>query len=59
MSVEDTKAWREMVNRVKHPEKGDDVEEILDQDELEVPSLRRMRRSANTVLMQTMAEIGG
>ncbi|RZV05079.1 hypothetical protein BDK88_4318 [Natrinema hispanicum] len=57
-SEEQAKKWRKMVNRVKHPDKGKDVAGILDRDELEIPSLRMMRRTANTVLKQGMAEVG-
>jgi len=34
------------------------VDGILDREELEIPSLQVMRRTANTVLKQEMAEIG-
>jgi hypothetical protein len=53
MCVEDAEAWREMVNRVKHPDKGD-TEGILDRDDLEIPPLWRMRAAANSSLKQTM-----
>lgn len=53
MSVEDAGAWREMVNRVKHPDKGD-TEGILDQDDLAIPPLWQMRAAANSALKQTM-----
>lgn len=58
MSEDQAKKWRKMVNRVKHPDKGEDVDGILDRGELEIPSLRVMRRTANTVLKQEMAEVG-
>lgn len=58
MSEEQAKTWRKMVNRVKHPDKGEDVDGILDRGELEIPLLRVMRRTANTVLKQGMAEVG-
>ena len=58
MSEEQAKKWRKMVNRVKHPDKGEDVDGILDRGELEIPSLRVVRRTANTVLKQGMAEVG-
>jgi len=53
MSVKDAEAWREMVNRVKHPDKGD-TEGILDRDDLEIPPLWQMRAAANSALKQTM-----
>ena len=56
LSVDDAQAWREMVNRIKHPDKGENIEWLLDRDELEVPSLRRMRTSTNTVLKKSMNE---
>jgi hypothetical protein len=58
MGVNDAGAWREMVNRVKHPDKGEDIEGILDQDDLTVPQLWQMRAAANSALKQTMAEFG-
>lgn len=57
MNEEQAKKWRKMVNRVKHPDKGEEVEGILDRGELEIPSLRVMRKTANTVLKQEMAEV--
>jgi hypothetical protein len=54
MSEDQAKKWRNMVNRVKHPDKGVDVDGILDRGELEMPSLRVMRRTVNTVLKQEM-----
>jgi hypothetical protein len=56
LSVDQSKNWRDMVNRVKHPDKGENIEGILDRGELEIPSLRLMRQSTNTVLKQAMAE---
>ena len=56
MSVEDAGAWREMVNRIKHPDKGD-VEGILDRDDLSIPPVRRMRVAANSALKRTMESI--
>lgn len=56
LSVDDASAWREMVNRIKHPDKGENIEGLLDQDELEIPTLRRMRRATNTVLKESMNE---
>lgn len=53
MSVDDASAWREMVNRIKHPDKGD-TDGILDQDDLAVPPLSQMRGAANSALKQTM-----
>lgn len=53
MCVEDAEAWREMINRVKHPDKGD-TEGILDRDDLEIPPLWQMRATANSALKQTM-----
>jgi len=56
MSMDDVGSWRGMVNRVKHPDKGEDVEGILDRDELSIPPLRQMRAAANSALKQTMSE---
>jgi hypothetical protein len=53
MCVDDAGAWREMVNRVKHPDKGD-TEGILDQDDLAIPPLWQMRCAANSALKRTM-----
>ncbi|WP_256545443.1 hypothetical protein [Halobellus inordinatus] len=46
--------WRKMVNRIKHTDKGEKVEGLLDREELEVPKLALMRQSANDVLKQWM-----
>lgn len=56
MSKQQTGKWRNMVNRVKHPDKGEDVEGILDRGELNIPTLRVMRQTANTVLKHGMAQ---
>jgi len=56
LSVDDAQGWREIVNRIKHPDKGENIEGLLDRDELEVPSLRRMRTATNTVLKKSMNE---
>lgn len=53
MSVDDASAWRELVNRIKHPDKGD-TDGILDQDDLAIPPLSQMRGAANSALKQTM-----
>lgn len=53
MNMEDAEAWREMVNRVKHPDKGD-AEGILDRDDLAIPRLWKMRSAANSALKQTL-----
>jgi hypothetical protein len=53
MGVDDASAWREMVNRVKHPDKGD-TEGILDHDDLTIPPLSQMRGAANSALKQTL-----
>ncbi|MFC4451905.1 hypothetical protein [Halorussus aquaticus] len=58
MSVNDAESWREMVNRVKHPDKGENIEGILDQDNLAIPPLWKMRAAANSALKQTMAGLG-
>jgi len=57
MSLDDAQSWRNVVNRLKHPDKGADVEGILDRNGLEMPSLRRMKQAANTVLKETMANL--
>lgn len=59
LNVEDTAAWRKMVNRVKHPDKGEDVDGILERGDLKIPPLRLMRQAANTVLKQTMVDALG
>lgn len=56
LSVDDAQSWREMVNRIKHPDKGRDIEGILDRAELEIPSLQRMRGATNTVVKETLEE---
>lgn len=58
IDIDEAEGWGEMVNRMKHPDKGN-VDGLLNQNELTVPSLSRMRESANTVLKQAMAENEG
>lgn len=45
--------------RLKHPDKGEDVDGILERGDLEIPPLRLMRQAANTVLKQTMVDALG
>lgn len=57
LGIEETQTWHEVVNRIKHPDKGEDVEGLLEQEENNIPSPRRMRKAANMALKQTMAEL--
>lgn len=53
MSAEKAGNWKAAVNRLKHPDKGD-VPSLHEQQDLKVPTLRYMRQTANTALIQTM-----
>lgn len=57
LSQEESAGWRETVNRLKHPDKGDSIDGVLDQEELMRPSLVSMRRAANEVLKEAMSDI--
>lgn len=52
MGQEQAENWKEMVNRIKHPDKGD-VTGFLEQD-IQVPSPWYARQTANSVLIHTM-----
>lgn len=54
MSEEQAKNWKEIVNRIKHPDKGD-VTGFLEQD-IEVPSPWYARQTANSVLKHSMRD---
>ncbi|WP_396612716.1 hypothetical protein ACH9L7_05430 [Haloferax sp. S1W] len=49
--------WREVVNRIKHPDKEEGVQGLLEQGEVEAPTLRRIRKSANTVLKGALVDL--
>ena len=54
LSYAQAEKWRLMVNRLKHPDKGDSVEGLLDRGELEIPALWLQRQAANTILKEAM-----
>jgi hypothetical protein len=51
----EARAWREIVNRLKHPDTGENVTGILDRDDLSMPPVKRLRQAANTVLQDAMS----
>lgn len=55
MNNEEADNWRKVVNRLKHPDKGN-VNGLLEQPEFEVPTLRHMRQTANDALIYTMTK---
>ncbi|WP_144925973.1 hypothetical protein [Halorubrum salsamenti] len=55
MDDEQAQNWKEIVNRIKHPDKGN-VSGFLEQQEIEVPSPWYARQTANTVLKHSMRE---
>lgn len=55
MNEEQAENWKEIVNRIKHPDKGD-VTGFLEQQDIEVPSPWYARQTANSVLKHSMRE---
>jgi hypothetical protein len=53
MSVKEAENWKSAVNRLKHPDKGN-VPGLVQQDDLEVPTLWYIRQTTNTALIHTM-----
>lgn len=53
MDTDEAETWRDAVNRLKHPDKGN-VTGLTDQEGLKIPTLGYMRRTANTALISTM-----
>lgn len=56
MDEEQAKNWKEVVNRIKHPDEGD-VTGFIEQQDIEVPSPWYVRQTANTVLKNAMEEV--
>jgi hypothetical protein len=56
LSVADAEAWREMVNRIKHPDKGEHIEGMLDSDGLSVPTIVRLRAATNEIIKQAILD---
>lgn len=54
MDEQEAQNWKKAVNRLKHPDKGDDVPSLFQNSELKIPMLRYMRRTVNTALKHTM-----
>lgn len=55
MNEEQAENWKEIVNRIKHPDKGD-VTGFIEQQDIEVPSPWYVRQTANSVLKHSMRE---
>lgn len=55
MDSEQAQNWKEIVNRIKHPDKGD-VTGFVEQQDIEVPSPWYVRQTANAVLKHSMRE---
>lgn len=53
MDEEQAENWKEIVNRIKHPDTGD-VTGFIEQQDIEVPSPWYVRQTANTVLKHAM-----
>jgi hypothetical protein len=54
LTEDEATSWRSLVNRLKHPDKGDDVRGFLDQENSTHPSILQIRRVANTVLKDAL-----
>lgn len=55
MNRELAENWKEIVNRIKHPDKGD-VTGFIEQEDIEVPSPWLIRQTANSALRHSMEE---
>lgn len=55
MNEEQAENWKEIVNRIKHPDKGE-VRGFIEQQDIEVPSPWYVRQTANEVLIHSMYE---
>lgn len=55
MNEEEAQNWNEIVNRIKHPDKGN-VTGFLEQQDIEVPSPWYVRQTANCALKHVMRE---
>jgi hypothetical protein len=55
MNEEEAKNWKEVVNRLKHPDKGD-VSGFIEQQDIEIPSPWYVRQTASTALKYSMKE---
>lgn len=55
MNEEQAENWKEIVNRIKHPDKGD-VTGFIEQQDIEVPSPWYVRQTANSALKYSMRE---
>lgn len=53
MDEEQAENWKEIVNRIKHPDKGD-VTGFIEQQDIEVPAPWYARQTANSVLKHAM-----
>jgi len=55
MKAKQAENWKEIVNRIKHPDKGD-VTGFIELQDIKVPSPWYVRQTANTVLKHSMRE---
>lgn len=55
MDEERAENWKEIVNRIKHPDKGE-VTGFIEQQDIEVPSPWYIRKTANEALKHSMRE---
>lgn len=55
MNEEQAENWKEIVNRIKHPDKGE-VTGFIEQQDIEVPSPWYVRQTANSALKHAMRE---
>jgi hypothetical protein len=56
LSVSEASGWRKMVNRIKHPDKGNEITGLLEADDVEMPPINEMRVAASKVPPHTMAQ---
>lgn len=56
LSVDDAERWRITVNRLKHPDKGSEIDGFVDRDEVKIPSLKRMKLAADQAIKSSLPE---
>lgn len=55
LTKDEAAAWRKLVNRLKHPDKGVEASLVSDEGN-SVPTVRRIREAANAALVHEMSE---
>jgi|GEM_PF-2379838 len=56
LTPDDAKSWRNTVNRLKHPDKGSEIEGFVDLEEVKIPALGRMKLAADQAIKTSLPE---